>query len=66
MVICAAVGCKNSSNKGVKMNCFPKDTCRRNVWLRNAKLENKILNSSAALCEVFYLYISIFNCIFYF
>ncbi|KYQ50592.1 hypothetical protein ALC60_10300 [Trachymyrmex zeteki] len=33
------------------MNCFPKDTCRRNVWLRNAKLENKILNSSAALCE---------------
>ncbi|XP_012055780.1 PREDICTED: THAP domain-containing protein 2-like [Atta cephalotes] len=51
MVTCAAVGCKNSSNKGVKMNCFPKNAYRRNVWIRNAKLENKILNRSAALCE---------------
>ncbi|XP_018375952.1 PREDICTED: THAP domain-containing protein 5-like isoform X1 [Trachymyrmex cornetzi] len=51
MVTCAAVGCKNSSNKGVKMNCFPKNTYRRNVWIKNAKLENKILNRSAALCE---------------
>ncbi|KAG5334247.1 THAP2 protein, partial [Acromyrmex charruanus] len=51
MVTCAAAGCKNSSNKGVKMNCFPKNAYRRNVWIRNAKLENKILNRSAALCE---------------
>jgi len=49
MVSCAARECKNTSVKGVKMNYFPKDINRRKIWIKNAKLENKTLNSSTAL-----------------
>lgn len=54
MVSCAAKGCKNTSVKGVKMNYFPKDINKRKMWIQNAKLENKMLSSSAALCEVIF------------
>lgn len=52
MVTCTTSGCHNTSVKGVKMNYFPKDISRRKIWIKNAKLD-KILSSSATLCEVF-------------
>lgn len=54
MVTCAASGCKNTSVKGVTMCNFPKDINRRQIWQKNANLENKPLCRSAALCEVFF------------
>ena len=57
MTKCVAKGCKNNSNKLVKMNYFPKDPDKRQTWLKNCEelggMDNcSSLNKNAALCEV--------------
>ena len=51
MPSCAVRRCKNSSGS-VKMNSFPKNPERRNLWAKNAGV---IPSQYSMLCEVFTL-----------
>lgn len=51
MPSCAVRGCKNSSGS-VKMNSFPKNPERRNLWAKNSGVNP---TQYSMLCEVFTL-----------
>ena len=50
---CIARGCKNESNKNVKVCFLPeKDSQRRKIWLDNAGLKEENLPKCQVFCEV--------------
>ncbi|XP_033219215.1 uncharacterized protein LOC117174318 isoform X2 [Belonocnema kinseyi] len=56
MATCAALGCRNSSKKGVKVSTFPKKPHRRDEWVRNCITfggmnANFIPRDNSVLCE---------------
>ncbi|XP_058788663.1 uncharacterized protein LOC131662771 [Phymastichus coffea] len=55
MPTCYAKGCKNSSAKGVKMSCFPKNSIRRELWTDICKKFGAktymLPNDHSVLCE---------------
>lgn len=61
MVTCAAKGCRNSNSNGTKMCNFPRDPQRLRTWLANCGMENKKFNYCAALCEVRYVFLLLYN-----
>ncbi len=61
MVCCAAWGCSNRSEKGVRMYGFPADMERRKKWLSQVSRSNLNINknyNNKKICEVI-----IFKCI---
>lgn len=48
MPTCAAKGCRNFSG-AAKMNHFPKDAARRNIWIQNSGV---FPTKNSELCEV--------------
>lgn len=56
MVGCAAFGCSNRSEKGVRMYGFPKDMARRKRWLEMVRRQDLQIkgdkNNNRKLCEV--------------
>ncbi|CAH1394693.1 unnamed protein product [Nezara viridula] len=51
MVGCCAVGCTNSTQKGVNMKRFPSDPERRKVWSEKVDRKNWTPTDASRLCE---------------
>ena len=52
MTVCAALNCKNSSRKSVKLYKFPANPERRAQWVQNIRRDNFVPSASTRLCEV--------------
>lgn len=51
MTGCCVFGCKNRTEQGYILKCFPKNQSRRDVWLRNLKRRNWTPTAGSRICE---------------
>lgn len=52
MKYCCAPNCRKNDAEGSRLFRFPKDSIRREVWVKNTRNDNWTPNSGSRLCEV--------------